>query len=274
MSQRGLQRLCAYCYAQGVPHGSGPRFGAAVALYRRHRSLANRLASMSLPELLLEARGIGRRKAGGHEWLLREINLNIRSQDRMALTGPSGGGKTLLLRALAMLDPLDEGQICWRGRALRPAEVPDYRRQVMYVHQRPALFEGSVRENLRKPFALRSHRTSQFDEARVKSWLAELGRDAAFLDRSVRDLSGGEAQLVALLRALQLDPAVLLLDEPTAALDLEAARRVERLVARWHAETQASRAFVWVCHNLPQARRMAERTMILTEGTLREERCQ
>lgn len=274
MGQRGLQRLCANCYAQGVPHGSGPRLGAAVASYRSRRSLANRLASMSLPHLLLEARGIGRRKAGGREWLLREINLNVRSQDRLALMGPSGGGKTLLLRALAMLDPLDDGQICWRGRAVRPAEVPDYRRQVMYLHQRPALFEGSVRENLRKPFTLRSHRTSQFDEARITSWLAELGRDAAFLDSSVRDLSGGEAQLVALLRALQLDPAVLLLDEPTAALDPEATRCIERLVARWHAEAPTSRAFVWVCHNVPQAQRMAERTLLLEGGTLVEERSQ
>ncbi len=274
MGRWGLQEPCGHCYAQGVPHGTVPRLGAAGASYCATRSLATRLASMSLPDLLLEARGISRRMAGGRAWLLREINLNVRAQDRVALMGPSGGGKTLLLRALAMLDPLDGGQICWRGRAVRPAEVPDFRRQVIYVHQRPALFEGSVRENLRKPFALRSHQTGRFQEARITSWLAELGRGAAFLDKSVLDLSGGEAQLVALLRALQLDPAVLLLDEPTAALDPEAARCVERLVACWHAEARACRAFVWVCHSLPQAQRMAERILVLEGGTLMEERCE
>src|SRR5205807_6803377 len=136
-------------------------------------------------------------------------------------------------RALAWLDRLDEGEIRWRSQPLRGDLIPAYRSRVIYLHQRPALFEGTVEDNLRLPFSLKAHRAGRFDRARAVARLAGLGRDPSFLDKSHRDLSGGEAQITALVRALQLDPDVLLLDEPTAALDGTAARAVERLLEHW-----------------------------------------
>ena len=227
---------------------------------------------MNPGDVLLEARGVGRRKPGGEEWLLQGVSLAIRPGDRLALAGPSGGGKTLLLRALALLDPLDAGEVCWKGQQVQGAAVPAFRRQVIYLHQRPALFEGTVEDNLRQPFALKAHRGSQFDEGRVTGWLAELGRDAAFLAKPQPNLSGGEAQIVALLRALQLDPTLLLLDEPTAALDAEAARAVERLVGRWLDAAPDDRSFVWVCHDLGQAHRVATRSLRMEGGRLEPEK--
>src|SRR5258706_4444453 len=101
---------------------------------------------------LLQVCGLGRRKPGSEDWLLRGICLEVRPGDRLALTGPSGSGKTLLLRALAILDPHDEGTIEWEGRALRGEAIPAYLREGVYLHQRPALIEGHVEAHLRQPY--------------------------------------------------------------------------------------------------------------------------
>src|SRR5262249_34321245 len=161
--------------------------------------------------------------------------------DRLAITGPTGSGKTVLLRALALLDPLDEGLIRYRGSPVDGESIPGYRKQVIYLHQRPALFKGSVADNLQRPFALQVHRQKHFDRERLLGLVDFLGRDASFLDQSSRDLSGGEAQIVALLRALQLDPAVLLLDEPSASLDQGAGQAIEGLIGRWLEEDSGAR---------------------------------
>jgi putative ABC transport system ATP-binding protein len=221
-----------------------------------------------MSEFLLEARGVGRRVPGGDGWLLREVTLGARPGERLALLGPSGAGKSLLLRALALLDPLDEGAVLWHGQPIADADVPAFRRQAIYLHQRPALFDGDVEANLREPFSLHAHREHVFDRDWVLGRLAALGRDDSFLARSQRDLSGGEAQIVALLRALQLAPSLLLLDEPTAALDQATAAAVERLVSDWLAERPDARALVWVSHDPSQAERMADRKALLRGGRL------
>jgi putative ABC transport system ATP-binding protein len=219
---------------------------------------------------LLDARGLGRRHPNGEDWLLRDVSLTICPGERLAITGPSAAGKTLLLRALALLDRLDAGEILWGGKPIAPAEVPEFRRQVIYLHQRPALYEGTVEQNLRQPFSLRVHRGRRFDRDWLVGRLDSVGRSADFLEHFTRDLSGGESQIVALLRALQLMPRILLLDEPTAALDPETAQAAEQLVADWLAE-DAGRATVWVSHNLEQARRVADRTLRIVAGRLETE---
>ena len=94
-----------------------------------------------------------------------------------------------------------------------------------------------------------------------------MGRDAAFLEKKVADLSGGEIQIAALVRALQLDPAILLLDEPTAALDGPTATAVEQLIDRWLAQS-AERAMIWVSHNEAQAQRVGRTAIRMEAGRL------
>jgi putative ABC transport system ATP-binding protein len=216
----------------------------------------------------IEAAGIGRRdrKSGG--WLIREVSAWVGFGERLGVLGPSGAGKTVLLRAIALLDPLDEGSVRWDGRVVRGADVPDYRKRVVYLHQRPALLEGTVEDNLRYPFALRAHRDRSFDPTRAEDLLERLGRERGFLAKNSRDLSGGESQLVGLIRAVQLDPAVLLLDEPTASLDPAATRAVEGWLDDWLAARPAERALVWVSHDADQARRMTGRRIHLRAGRL------
>ena len=216
----------------------------------------------------LEACGLGRRHPGGAGWLLEDACLVVPPGDRLAIVGPSGAGKTVLLRALAMLDPLDAGAIRWRGRSIAGDEVPSFRKEVVYLHQRPALLDGTVEADLRHPFSLKAHRDKRYDGERALGLLGRLGRDASFLAKSSRDLSGGEAQVVALLRSILLDPAILLLDEPTASIDGDAARVVEGLVDRWLAEGRGERALIWVSHDLDQARRMAGRALAMQSGRL------
>lgn len=213
----------------------------------------------------LEADRVGRRHPAGG-WLLRGVSLTLAPGDRVAVEGPTGAGKTLLLRALALLDPLDEGRVLWRSRAVADAEVPRFRRRVAYLHQSPALLEGTVEDNLRAPFAFRVHRNRAYDETRARELLAELGRDPSFLGKATHDLSGGERQVTALVRLLQLEPRILLLDEPTAALDPASVERVEDLLSRWVAGGDGGRAYVWVSHDRQQAGRVGGRALRLEAG--------
>jgi putative ABC transport system ATP-binding protein len=199
---------------------------------------------------------------------LSGIRLELHPGDRLAIAGPSGAGKTVLLRAIAMLDPVEEGTIRFRGRAIPREAVPAYRSKVVYLHQRPALLDGSVATYLEHPYSLRVHRAKRFDRGRIVELLGGLGRDEVFLDKSSRDLSGGEAQIVATLRAIQLDPAVLLLDEPTASLDPGAARAIEGLIGRWLDEDSGGRAVVWISHDPEQARRVSMRRLAMHSGHL------
>ncbi len=202
--------------------------------------------------------------------MIKDVSLSLGARDRVGLTGPSGAGKTVLLRALALFDPLESGMIRWRGVPVSGDAVPLYRKQVIYLHQRPALFEGTVEDNLRLPFGLKAHREREFDRGRVLDLLAALGRDAGFFTQPSRRLSGGEGQLVALVRALQLDPTILLLDEPTASLDSTSTQAVERALDHW-LEQDSRRAYVWVSHDLAQTQRMTTRQIRLRGGCIEGE---
>lgn len=216
---------------------------------------------------LLEARDLGRRLAGTGRWPLRHLDLALRAGELVTVRGPTGSGKTLLLRTLSGLDPVDEGTVLLRGRPFAGWEVVEYRRRVAYLHQAPALVEGTVRENLELPFRFAVHRERSYEPEIVRQLLGGLGWEPAFLDKRAENLSGGERQITALLRSLVVDPDVLLLDEPTAALDPEATAAIERLVEDWLDEGP-ERAVVWVTHAEEQARRVARRALRLHGGRL------
>ena len=219
---------------------------------------------------LVLAEGIVRRDALRDQTLLQPTTFALHGGERVAITGPSGSGKSVFLRALALLDPLDAGRIMWRGAPVERTAIPRYRRNVAYIRQRPALLDGTVEDNLRYPFKLRTYRDVRFDRSLAASLAAQAGRGHDFLDKRASELSGGEAQIVALIRVLQLTPEVLLLDEPTASLDPESSHAIEALVRAWFEAEPARHASMWVSHDPAQAARMSERHLTMRAGVLDE----
>jgi putative ABC transport system ATP-binding protein len=177
-----------------------------------------------------------------------------------ALVGPSGAGKSTLLRLLNRLADPDSGTIHYRGRDIRDYDVLALRREIVLVPQLPALLPGSVAENVTYGPGL-CGRQCDLDRA-----LALAGLDNTFAERTAQQLSVGEQQRVMLARALALEPAVLLLDEPTAGLDELSRDAVERTLLDLHARLSA--ALIVVTHDQAQARRLSERVLVLEAGRI------
>jgi putative ABC transport system ATP-binding protein len=218
----------------------------------------------------LEARALSRRKADGSS-LLRAASIAVAPGDRIAVRDESGTGKTVFLRALAGLDPLESGELAWCGAVVMGAAFPAYRSQVVYVHQRPALVEGTVEQNLALPFRLLAHRSKTFDRQRACELLESLGKPPDFLAKTHAEVSGGEAQIAALVRVLLVEPAIILLDEPTASLDPGSVARVGKALSRFIDERPGERALVCASHDVGFLHDVATRSLLMREGTLTEE---
>ena len=197
---------------------------------------------------------------------LHDLDLEIPAGSYAVLMGRTGTGKTTLLEALCGLAPVQSGRITLAQRDVtrsRPAS-----RNVGYVPQDGALFPAmSVRENL--AFALRIRRCTTSEITRRVHSLADLLGLGALLDRSVRGLSGGEAQRVSLGRALAFAPPVLLLDEPLSALDDETREQMWGLLRSVHRRTGVT--VLHVTHNVEDARQLAEHRVVLRDGKLQHD---
>ena len=200
-------------------------------------------------ELCLEDVALAR----GSRTVGRGISLVLRGGELTALAGPSGIGKTSLLRAIVRLDEPAAGRVDVDGRDARELDPRELRRRVGFVAQAPAMLPGTVRENL--AYAL----PAPLEQA-LRGALAATGLDPGFMDRDASRLSGGEQARVAIARALTRDPGVLLLDEPTASLDPGATAAVECLL-----RDLAGRglALLVVTHDAAQAERIADHTVRL-----------
>ena len=147
------------------------------------------------------------------------------------LTGANGAGKSTLLSLLAFLSPPTSGEIFYAGVRVDwdHGSVEEYRRKVTLLHQSPYLFGGSVHDNV--AFGLKVRGIPGEEQRRIVDRALEGVGLQGFRDRKARELSGGEAQRVAMARALALEPEVLLLDEPLANIDRETAGLLETVIA-------------------------------------------
>jgi putative ABC transport system ATP-binding protein len=192
--------------------------------------------------------------------LVVDASFEVRKGEMLAIVGPSGSGKSSLLRLLNRLDEPTSGTVYLDGTDYRQIAPRELRRRVGMVTQRAFLFPGTVAENLR--FGPRQ-RGETLTESRVEELLAGVGL-AGYGSRDVANLSGGEAQRVSFARALANSPEVLLLDEPTSALDDESKREVETIILEIGREQGIPG--VLVTHDVAQAARLAQRALILEAG--------
>lgn len=190
--------------------------------------------------------------------ILRAVDLSLPLAGVTAIVGPSGSGKSSLLRLCNRLDAPTSGRVLLDGVDLAALDVLALRRRVGMVFQRPALFAGTVRDNCRVA-------RPDGDDVTFAGVLSRCGLEASFLDRSADELSGGEAQRACLARTLLTGPEVVLADEVTAALDADNRDRIEAL-ARSLADSGL--AVLWVTHDLAQARRLADRTVVVLDHTV------
>ena len=184
---------------------------------------------------------------------LRAERFGVEASECLPVMGPSGAGKSLLLRAIADLDP-NEGEVRLNGAPRSAMPAPDWRRQVVYVAAGSGWWADTVTEHF-----------ADIDAARPILAPMQLPEDC--LNWPVSRLSTGERQRLALARALCLRPPVLLLDEPTAALDEDAVVAVERLLLQ---EMDLGRAILLVTHDAAQARRLAKRMLFVADGAVEE----
>ena len=188
--------------------------------------------------------------------MLSDVSATIHD-GATALLGPSGSGKSSLLRLLNRLSDPDSGTIRFEGEDVRALDVLDLRRRAVLVPQLPAPLPGTVADNVRYGPSLCDR------SADVETCLFRAGLDSSYAERDAAELSVGEQQRVMLARALALDPEVLLLDEPTSALDEAARDGVERTLAEL---ARAGVAMVLVTHDRGQAERIASEVVELHEG--------
>jgi putative ABC transport system ATP-binding protein len=194
--------------------------------------------------------------------LVADASFEVHKGETMVIVGPSGSGKSSLLRLLNRLDEPTTGTVYLDGVDYRQIAPRELRRRVGMVTQRPFLFPGTVADNLR--FGPRQ-RGEELTDSRIEELLASVGL-AGYASRDVANLSGGEAQRVSFARTLANSPEVLLLDEPTSALDDDSKHGVEVLV------TQIGREHgipcVLVTHDVAQAARLGQRVLMLEAGRI------
>jgi len=170
----------------------------------------------------------------------------VKANEILLLQGPSGAGKTTLLRALARLHPRESGSICLNEKPCEDVPPPRWRRSVHYVAPR-VLANATVLENIMYPFQFSIYKKeTPPPRMTVALFLDELGLDEGILTQEARTLSGGEAARVALVRAILIEPVVLLLDEPAAPLDEKAKENLASFLSRWVADGE--RGILLVSH--------------------------
>jgi len=207
----------------------------------------------------IEVRQLSLKRSNRH--ILRDVSFEAHKGEILVIIGPSGGGKSSLLRCINRLEEPESKRVFLNGDDITVLPVVELRRRVGMIFQKAVPFAGSVMENIAYGPALRAENLSR---ERVLELMELASLESEFIDRPADQLSGGQEQRLAIARALANEPDVLLLDEPTSALDPIATRNVEESLLTL--KSQLGLTMLWVSHAIEQARRVADRVLLLNEG--------
>ncbi len=205
-------------------------------------------------------------KTYGEKEILKDVNLTIEKGEIFTIIGPTGTGKTTLLRLIDLLDMPTSGEIFFNGIDGNASSKirREIRRKMAMLFQKPALFKTDVYDNVTYGLKFRGVDRQNIDE-KVNHALEIVGL-LDYAQRSASNLSGGEAQRVALARAIVTDPEVLLLDEPTANLDPIATEKIEELIARINRDHNIT--IIMATHDMLQGQRLADRIAVMMNGAI------
>lgn len=198
--------------------------------------------------------------------ILKDVSFDVQEGERVTIVGPSGSGKSSVLKLLSGLISVTDGQILYDGASLDTLNMATYRQSVSYCFQQPVLFGKTVKDNFALPFKIRN---VAFDEQRVLSAIESVGLSPEFLMKPVISLSGGEKQRVALMRNLLFMPRVLLLDEVTAGLDAMTKEVVNRVITEYH---QSGHTIIEVTHDQSEIDK-ALRLITIEGGRFIDDKC-
>jgi subfamily B ATP-binding cassette protein MsbA len=202
-------------------------------------------------------------------WTLDDVTLTVAPGEVVALVGPSGGGKTTLVSLLPRFWDVDQGRITVDGLDVRTLKLADLRSAIGVVPQEPALFSGTIRENIAyaRPSASEAEVRAAARAAHANEFIDRLpqGYETLVGERGVK-LSGGQRQRVAIARAILKNPAILILDEATSNLDNESERLIEAAMEK----LLVGRTTLIIAHRLTTVQR-ADRLVVLDHGRIVEE---
>ncbi|MEU5994566.1 amino acid ABC transporter permease/ATP-binding protein [Spirillospora sp. NPDC047418] len=254
------------------------RTGEAVSLADRDRAMTSRPRRSHDGEVVL--RMAGATKAFGSQQVLRSVDLDVHRGEVVAVIGPSGSGKTTLIRTLNGLEPVDGGEVSYRGepvgyrvvdgkyRAARDSATARQRREVGMVFQQFNLFPHKTAAENVMWAPLRLGKVSASDaRSKALSHLRKVGLEE-HADRYPHQLSGGQQQRVAIARALAMEPEVILFDEPTSALDPELVDEVLDVMAALAVD---GLTMVIVTHEMRFAERVADWVVFMDRGIVAEQ---
>ena len=199
----------------------------------------------------------------GNQIVLQHITVDIADGELLVIIGPSGSGKSSLLRCINRLEEIDSGIITLGGKSIHKIPVTELRQKVGMMFQKTAPFEGTVADNIRFGASVMNKSLSQ---RRILELMELASLEAELIDKPANELSGGQEQRLGIARALALNPSILLLDEPTSALDPIATHNVEESLLKLQTNTDLT--IIWVSHSIEQARRIGSRVLLLDEGEI------
>ena len=202
-------------------------------------------------------------KQFGSRIIFSDLNLNFQSGMVYALIGDSGCGKTTLLNMLAKLETFDKGEIVYKGKSLTSLKNEEfYRNELGYLFQNFGLLDSqTIRENLELGLIGKKQNEKQEKERLLLQALQAVRLDYLSLNQKIYELSGGEAQRVALAKIILKDPPLILADEPTASLDLKNSKEIMEILLELR---NANRTIIIATHN-PSIWKMADQVIHLSQ---------
>lgn len=210
------------------------------------------------------------RSDGKNFELLHDVSLELKSGEAVALMGGSGSGKSTLARILLRLLSCDSGKIYFQGQDITKATAKDlsiFRRNVQFISQRPESFldpRQTLGSSLLEAFTVFN---LPYDEEKIKEMLDLVKLNAELLQRYPHQVSGGEIQRICLVRALLLEPKLLVLDEPTSMLDISVQAQILHLLRDIRMEKQL--AYLFITHDKQLAKWLCDRVLHIEQGQLK-----